>query len=440
MTDSQTTDLPTLIAHRRQAHSQLESVVKKEAFINTLRKSLGRLTSDIKVGTRFISTNDYDGNLYECKQEPYFDLLSKPVIRDSEGKQSVEKVECRASVFQIDLCRIKFPEPVLLKTSLSSPGYIQETPEHDRFFETVEEDGYINIPNVKKYSFLDFGDVFKAANLIRDKRIAENNDDYRIKWNNTAYESRGTVLDYYTPDEITFCIQHIRKTTIQRQDERGNVWSSYIAEGYFPEIQREVSRIWIRKCNIIGEALGKNIDSSHKCINFTQEIMSVRDMLLDEREKLTKVRKVFNEHYPAKCRSKSLRSLTAESERLQPTLERLTKLLDDMWSSDVKVPAYYCKKYGYLIPIKAEFIVDVSGNTLEVDMATQQQKIHTAVENQSALRKAVVEEVLPAALHPSRVEKEIEKHDIDGTFGDDKVVAHDWKTGKTGVVNESVFG
>lgn len=438
MTDTQTTEVPTLIAHRKQAHAQLDSVIKKEAFINTLRKSLGRLTSDIKVGTRFISTNDYDGNLYECKQEPYDDLLLKPIIQDWNGVKKVLQVESRSREFQIDLMRTTHNPRILIQPQRRGLYYaeVDEEENTDSHYEN-KEGTYITISNLDDYKYWDFGDVYNARDMAAKRLREADHDEYWRRITNSPHDEHVSISDSYKPSELTFFVERVVKTNIQHD---GKNYYNWVAEGYFPLIQRAVSRIWIRKCNLVGEALGKNIDSSHKCINFTQEIMSVREMLSNEREKLTKVRKVFNEHYPAKCRSKSLRSLKEESERLQPTLDRLTKLIDDMWGADVKVPAYFCKKYGFLIPIKADFVVDVSGNTLEVEMAEQQQKIHTAVDEQVALRKAVVEEVLPAALHPARVEKEIAKHDIDGTFGDDKVIVADYKTGKSGVVNESVFG
>jgi len=383
------TDTQTLVAHRRQAHTQLDSVVKKEAFINTLQKTLGNLTTDIKVGTRFISTNDYDGNLYECKQEPYSVCVMKPVIQDFQGKKKVMKIESSCNEFQIDLCRLRFPRADLYKPQLRGLHYVENNDDrYDSIFDDMEGT-YITIKDVHSYEWSDFGDVYKASELAETKNREENHDEYWEKINNTPPHKHTEVFASYKPKELTFFIERVIKTTATRGEE---VWANFVAEGYFPLIQRSVSRIWIRKCNIVGEALGKNVDSSHKSINFTQEIMSVREMLQEERYKLTKVRKVFNEAYPAKCKSKSLKSLREESERLQPTLERLEKLIDDLWTKDVKVPAYYCKKYGFLIPIKAEFVVDVSGNTIEVEMANTQQKIHQAVDDQMALRKAVVEE------------------------------------------------
>jgi hypothetical protein len=238
--------------------------------------------------------------------------------------------------------------------------------------------------------------------------------------------------DYPDITSVEFYITDLQVFTGNREGVGEVLYAK--AYGYFPAIERMVSRIWVRKCNLVAQALGKNIDSSRKCINFTLEEMSVRKMLEDECEKLKKVRKIFNQHNPEKCRSATLFKLTDEHKRLEPTLKRMELLFYDLYDKDIKVPAYYCEKYGYLLPLKAKLFVDISGNTVEEEMVKKNDLVRDSIDSQIQLRTVMVSEVIPSALHPDRVGKEVEKYGVDGVFGDDVSVC------KNGVVNHSVLG
>ena len=411
------------VVERKWATQKLEQVLKKEAFVNTLRANLNKLTQDIKVGTRFISTLDYDGNLYECKQKPYTEYLTLPVVRpktdDSPAK--IIEGEKRVELVEVDIT-----------AHLAGDDQVRLVPGHNL--------ATADTPELRaRAKELKGKTVVLRGRSIRDK-VVEAKWDIRSK---RYWEEGGGDVD--APNEVEF---HIVDTTVFNAyyDLNGNrlptVLLSVRAYGYFPELVRQTSRIWVRKCNIVASAFGKNIDSSKRCINFTLEKMSVRKMLQQEVDKLEKIRKVFNKNNPSKSRSVQLKELKEEHDRLTPTLNRLEMLFYDLYGKDVNVDAYYCKKYGYLIPIQAEFVVDLSGNTVEQTIIQQNDQAREQIDQQLQLRNQVVEEVLPAALHPERVERQLEKHDIDGTFGDDEVIVSVYIDGKlkTGVVNKSVFG
>jgi hypothetical protein len=421
-----TTNAYATVSDRKWASKQVAEVLKKEAFINTLKASLNNLSKDIKVGSRFISTLDYDGNLYECKQEPYEDLMSKTVferVHYDNNKIRVREEAHRILPQEVDITAL-IDKQYRYKYSKRWTPYTDEK-NSEEFFEK-----YIGHKITLTRSDIT-GDAISASSDIRMKNyyMRDDRDD-----------------DMETPKEIDFVITdvHTEATWFAPlgSDERQQ-FLNYKALGYFPEIQRQVLRIWVRKCNVVAEALGKNIDSSRRCINFTLEQMNVREMLQDERDKLMKVRKIFNKNNPPKSRSAILSRLTDEAKRLEPSLKRLETLIEELYKQDIKVPAYYCRKYGFLIPLRATVIVDLSGNTLEQELVQKNDEAKAKIDEQVNLRNQVVEEVLPYALHPDRVEKAIQKYDsIEAVFGDDVPVAVKWSEGKKseGVVNKSVFG
>jgi hypothetical protein len=412
------------VLERKWATKQLENVLKREAFVNTLKSSLTKMTTDIKVGTRFISTLDYDGNLYECKQQEFIDYMKLPVIRpkDDERGPKVVYESKRTELKQVDITPYLFGDVIY---------------RHGSWWGMKSESVSELIRSIGNKT------ITLSGRCIRDAVIMAKFD---IK--EKRYWESGCQDGIEAPETVDFHIVSITSSDMYHDDGGQRLApekyrTCYIANGYFPELERATKRIWVRKCNLVAEALGKNIDSSKKSINFTLEKMSVRRMLQQECDKLEKVRKVFNKNNPNKSRSAQLKDLKEEQERLEPTLKRLELLFFDLYGKDISVDAYHCKKYGYLIPIKADFIVDLSGNTIEQTLVQKNDEVREQIDEQVKLRNQVVDEVIPAALHPERVAKEIEKHDIDGVFGDDTVVVQYYtKEGLlvSGVVNKSVLG
>lgn len=414
-----TTPVSIAVAERKWAITKLESVLRKEAFLNTLKASMENLTTDIKVGTRFISTLDYDGNLYECKQSPYEDYMTKQMLcrRFHASKIEVAVQAKRIEPHTVDI--LSFIRPGQAKWS--PKGYY--VPHTNELQTAIQSEGWEGKTITFKGN-VSAGIISAQMNLAT--RI------YRMREDEEG--------DYPEVKQIDFRISELYMTVGHREGEGTCLYVSGI--GHYPEIERKVNRIWVRKCNLVAQALGKNIDSSKKSINFTLEEMSVRKMLDNEVEKLRKVRKIFNQSNPEKSRSVALAKLTDEHKRLEPTLNRLECLFFDLYDKDVKVPAYYCEKYGYLIPLKAQLLVDISGNTVEQELVRTNDMVRDSIESQIHLRNIMVSEVVPSALHPTRVEKEINKYGIEGVFGDDKTVAFKWVNGEKteGVVNHSVLG
>ena len=424
-----------LVSERKWASKHLEEVLKKEAFMNTLKANLQNLTTDIKVGTRFISTKDYDGTLYECKQEPYVDYLTKPVYRRNFENDKLVYVSGSSRVLPHTLSIAWYWEGAVREAYGNKNYCLLYTQEKLREIEGTNligkticfKDGVISQALVEAQVAL--------AKQLYDMREEEDEPYPSLLTDPRIKNIRFTISEMETDVEQTYYIDE------QGQRQYGSVLTVK-ATGYFPDLERMTTRIWVRKCNLVALALGKNIDSSKKCINFTLEEMSLREMLFDEMIKIEKVRKIFNKNNPEKCRSVRLKDLKEEHERMKPSLERIELLWSDLYNKDVKVPAYYCEKYGFLIPLKGQILVDLSGNTVEQDILKKNEDARNKIDETINLRKQVVEEVLPVALHPTRVEREMEKYGIEGVFGDDKTVVSKWVDGKLteGVVNHSVLG
>ena len=417
-----TTPTADLVNKRKWATKNLEDILKREAFVNTLKANLQNLTKDIKVGTRFISTNDYDGNLYECKQEIYTELLKI----DRKYSLTPEKhIVENASVIpyhKVDITKLIPGESIYYQGQTWIPyDYGRQKEIYDMFM------GQTYLLNDRNACCVD---VLQAISSVsRDQYNMDDSPDK--KWPNIR--------------DVKFRITDVEEHVCTVRDEHpqaGQKYWRFTAEGFFPEVEREVNRIWVRKCNPIAEALGKNIDVSRKSIHFQLEEMNVRQMLDNEVSKLKKIRKIFNKENPRKARSKALQSLKEEQQRLEPTLKRLELLYFDLYNTELKVPAYYTKKYGYLIPINAKFKIEVEGKSFEEELVKKNDDTRETLNKIVEQKREIINDIVPTALHPDRVEKAVEKYGIEGVFGDDRVVVSDYKDGilHQGVVNSSVFG
>ena len=406
---------------REKATKDLQKAIEREAFILNLKKNLDNLTKDIFVGQRFISTTDYDGNLYECKQSPYVDYMTKQQSREyEEDKYQVVVKNCRTDLTTQDITKyigslyclnINYPDEIkptrpFIKVDGEMEDYLENKLSELRVCYIKEED--------KQPQLLE-----KLKSFRRIKNLVDGNDEWR-EMGDMKYTICSIALEKYKETDLY----------------------NITASGYFPEYEEEVSRIWVRKCNPVAEALGRNIDVNKHCINFTKRQMDIGKILSDEYDKLVKVRKVFNMRNPEKCRSKPLHHLKEEHERLKPTLKRIMDLIVSI--SHITVPAYFCEKYGYLIPFNGDVNIDAYGaETLDKQMYDVKKETEYSVKQTVEMRKEVVAEIIPSALHPDRVEKMIEKYDsIEKVFGDDSTVVQKYVDGKitSGVVNHSVFG
>lgn len=417
-----TTEVQVCINQKKWAKTHLEDLTKKEAFLRTLKDNINNLTKDIAVGTRFVSTRDYDGNLYECKYAPHEEYIERELwmnLFDNDGDISDKKL--------IHYDRTIEP------TKLNITQLITDKPQYP-----FNGEIYIQYDEAIEKSF-ESGEMDMTKYVLSNKYVSHDVLHARLKYRERLYyERRDANMEYPTCINIEFIAEEYEiEYKYVRNPETGRHQKTHMAIwaiGYFPQIQAKASRIWVRKCNLVAEALGKNIDSSKKSINFTLKKMNVRNMLADEIEKLRKIRKIYNKDNPEKARSKCLFKISDELKRLEPTLRRMESLYESLCDVDIIADAYYCKKYGYLIPLKAKITVDLSGNTFETDVEQRNIETKAKIDEQIGKKNELISEIVPAVLHPDRVEKEIEKYGIDGVFGDDIDVV------KNGVVNKSVFG
>lgn len=422
-----TSEVQVCVNNKKWAKNHLEQIAKKEAFLNNLKGNINNLTKDIDVGTRFVSTIDYDGNLYECKYAPHEEYLQREIylnIFNDEGKISDKKLQHSEKIIH----------PVKMNITQILTFYSQKRKLINGEDYILYDEKLEDMFNKSKDMTLTLDSTYINAEVL----------SARSTLNQMIYGSREDIDEEYpNQKEITFIAELMSVSTRYEYDADNNPiqkWMTIFGYGYFPQIQYKASRILVRKCNLIAEAVGKNIDSSRKSINFTLKRMNVRNMICDEIDKLNKIRKIYNTRNPEKARSATLRQLTEEQVRLEPTLNRLEALFNDLHDIHIVSDAYYCKKYGYLIPFRATVVLDLSGNTFEKELEVKNKESKENIEKQAEQRREVVADIVPAVYHPDRVEKHVEKYGIEGVFGEDKVIVNDYTTGKYGVINDSVLG
>ena len=416
------------IAQKQWALDTIKNAVRKEAFLNTLKQNLNNLTTDVEVGTRFISTLDYDGNLYECKQSDYTDLMTLPLYeRDFRNDRIKVWKEARRT------------EPSKQDIGFLFPGGKDKDGQiwfpvswHEEMWEQLKglKGKTIEIPG--QYESEDTRHAFER---LTGKKYKMRDDE------NAPHIDFCHSVD----DKMPFTITNLRviyRFHKMSEDEPFQEYNAYEAVGYYPLLERQVKRIWVRKCNLVAEALGKNIDSSRKCINFTLEKMNVRDVLDAEVEKLKKARKIFDAGHPERARSVSWKEIEEQEAQIRESLRNIECVYYDLYGRNIEVDAFYCRKYGYLIPLKAEIRVNLAGKNVEGMLREENDKLRDKIDAEMEKKNALVNEIIPGALHPDRVGRLIEKYDsIDKVVGgDEKVIVEDYKSGKRGVVVESVFG
>jgi hypothetical protein len=411
---------------RQWAKKGIEKLLAREAHFESLKASLPKLTKDIKVGTQFISTNDYDGTLYECKQEPYKVLVSRSLTRTDDDKLIYYENEHIQDYSEQDMSSILFPGVASERHWVERSGWVNITdmgisqPIPSSFTQEIRDRSYgkeFEIP------FVEVSPFYAQRAIIR--RFNVQNEDPTVPPPTTAT---------FHVNGITFEFRQLNQNKYQAAVPSDPWYMRTTAIGYWPQIEYESSRIWVRKSNLVAQALGKNVDASKKSIVFQICDMNVRDMVRNEIDKLTKLRKIYNKSNPQKARTATYAAIDAERNRIQPQIERLNKLYTEIYRTNLSVPAYYCAKYGYLIPIDAKIKVELDTKTVEQRMAESIVELNAQTAATINQLKEVINSIIPAAIHPARMEAALERYGMDGTLGEDVVVSGN------GVVNHSVFG